>query len=155
MRKRASAAGWGPQASGGAVTSGRRWARLGRQLLFSLLHPRYLAHVSPAHSLLSTTRPPRLVGPVRFTVAAVRIDEARERWGSLADAPRRPSSPLPPPTQPAIMSNTLEQLKKYTTVVSDSGDFECASTGSRSLSLALSRPRSSSLGPALSKQQPS
>jgi hypothetical protein len=25
------------------------------------------------------------------------------------------------------MSNTLEQLKKFTTVVSDSGDFECES----------------------------
>lgn len=34
------------------------------------------------------------------------------------------------------MSNTLEQLKKFTTVVSDSGDFECESL---SLSLSLGR----------------
>lgn len=61
---------------------------------------------------------------------------------SLAAAAPRPLLPLAPrsalltrahtrPVQTINMSNTLEQLKKYTTVVSDSGDFECTSAPSR------------------------
>lgn len=115
------------------------------RLLLLLLHHTTLAHVSLAPlPSLSSTHPTQALRTWcgSLSCAPAGSDRCQPREPHRSDAP-----PSPPPShhhpQPT-MSNTLEQLKKYTTVVSDSGDFECASAlpPSLALSLGLGRPPS-------------